>query len=165
LNVSRRDAIWMAPGLALALAAPAKASPARVEPFDGRTWRALQAGLRTPTLVVFSATWCPNCPAVIEDLAQEVREHGFKAQLLAVVIDVAPGEQDAGLMGHSYYRLMDRLLAFSGQAPALRHSVDPTWRGATPFVALLSPGQAPRLVTGAPGEEDLRAWMSPARAR
>jgi thiol-disulfide isomerase/thioredoxin len=115
--------------------------------------------------VIFSATWCPNCPAVIEDLALDVREHGFKAQLLAVVIDVAPGEQDAGLMGHAPYRLMDRLLAFSGQAPALRHSVDPTWRGATPFVALLSPGRAPRLVTGAPGEEDLRAWMAPARAR
>jgi thiol-disulfide isomerase/thioredoxin len=147
---------------ALLSTSAAQAAPAGVEAFDARTWQALRRAVKQPTVVVFSATWCPNCPAVIEDLAQDIRERKLAAPLLAVVMDVAPGENDAGLLRHAHYGVTDRLFAFSGQAPALRLSVDPSWRGATPFVVFLAPGKAPRFVTGPPGDEDLQAWLAPA---
>jgi thiol-disulfide isomerase/thioredoxin len=137
-------------------------APAGVEAFDARSWQVLRKAVKQPTVVVFSATWCPNCPAVIEDLAQDIRDRHLQAPLLAVVMDVAPGENDAGLLRHTHYALTDRLFAFSGQAPALRLAVDPTWRGATPFVAFLAPGKAPRFVTGPPSDDDLQAWLAPA---
>ncbi len=165
MNVSRRELLMMLPGLAVGLGDPARAAPSRVETFDSRTWKQLQAGLKSPTVVAFSATWCPNCPAVIEDLADDIRSRHFGGQLLAVVMDVAPGENDAGLMRPAHYQVADRLFAFSGQAPALRYAVDPTWRGATPFLAFLNPGRAPRFVTGPPQPEDLKAWMTPAKVK
>jgi thiol-disulfide isomerase/thioredoxin len=144
----------------------AQAAPARVETFDVRTWQALRTGVKQPTVVVFSATWCPNCPAVIEDLAQDIRERPLKsARLLAVVMDVGPGDQDAALLRHPHYAVTDRLFAFAGQAPALRYAVDPGWRGATPFVVFLAPGKPPRFVTGPPTEGDLQAWLAPPKGQ
>jgi thiol-disulfide isomerase/thioredoxin len=159
LNVLRRDLLAIVSGLTLGLSPSARAKAARVESFDLRSWQTLLAAVKTPTAVVFSATWCPNCPAVIEDLAQDLRERPVTTQLLAVVMDVAPGENDAGLMRHAHYSVVDRLFAFSGQAPALRYSVDPKWRGATPFVVLLAPDRPPRMVTGPPSEQDLQSWL------
>ena len=147
-------------GLMLMLAgAGAHAAPAAVEAFDARSWKTLQSSIKRPTVVVFSATWCPNCPAVIEDLVQDIQQRKLKAKLLAVVMDVAPGENDAALLRHTHYGMSDRLFAFSGQAPALRYSVDPKWRGATPFVVFLAPRGKPRVVTGPPSDEDVDAWV------
>lgn len=137
------------------------AAPA-VEAFEADTWKRLQAETRTPAIVVFSATWCPNCPAVLDDLARDRRRQRLKAPLLAVIMDVPPGESDAALLRDAHYRQADRLLAFSGPAPALRYSVDPRWRGATPFVALLMPGRPPRTITGPPSSADLDAWVASA---
>jgi thiol-disulfide isomerase/thioredoxin len=153
------DRVLLACCLALPFGQGAVAAPRQVEPFDARTWKSLQASLKEPTVVVFSATWCPNCPAVIEDLVQDVRQRKRKASVLAVVMDVAPGESDAALLRHAHYRVTDRLFAFSGQAPALRYGVDPAWRGATPYVVFLSPGAPARVVVGPPTEEDLEAWL------
>jgi thiol-disulfide isomerase/thioredoxin len=149
----RALALW------LTLAGPAaQAAPGTVDAFTPATWAALQSTLQRPTVVVFSATYCPNCPAVIEQLAQIVRQPLRHAELMAVVMDAAPGDNDAALLHDAHYRSVDRLFAFEGQAAAVRHAVDPRWRGVTPFVALLVPGAAPRLVTGAPGAADLDAW-------
>jgi hypothetical protein len=143
----------------LLLCGVVQAAPRGVEPFDSKSWKTLKAGVKQPTVVVFSATWCPNCPAVIEELVQDIRQRKLKASLMAVVIDVAPGENDPGLLRHAHYRMADRLFAFSGQAPAVRYTVDPNWRGATPYVVFLVPGAAERVVTGPPTEEDVDAWV------
>jgi hypothetical protein len=137
---------------------PAAAAPRAVEPFDTTTWSALQAGLKQPTVVVFSTTDCAHCPAVIDSLAQRIRGRQLRANLLAVVMDVAPGEDDAALLKHPHYGRAHRVLAFSGQAPALRHSVNPQWRGITPYVVFLAPGQAPQAVTGPPSDGTVQAW-------
>lgn len=164
----RKFAAWAA-GLALLVNLGAVAAPRTVEAFDAAQWRALQATLKQPAVVVFSATWCPNCPAVIEELAQDLRERHLAAPLLVVVMDVAPGEADAKLLQQAHYRVAERLFAFAGPAPALRYSVDPAWRGATPFVALLTPGAPPRFVTGPPTGDELDAWaraaLSPGSTR
>lgn len=148
----------------------ATAAPRQVEAFDAAAWSALQAGLTQPTVVVFSTTDCVHCPAVISKLAQQIQQREAKAQgrpsLVAVVMDAAPGDDDAALIGNVHYRPADRLLAFSGQAPALRYSVDPHWRGVTPFVVFLSPRLAPVLVTGPPTPAQVTSWLrAPATAK
>lgn len=139
------------------------AAPRGVEPFAADTWPALQASLKKPTLVVFSSTSCGNCPAVMNELAADLRRRRIDATLMAVVTDMAPGEDDAHLLRQLHYRVAERLFAFDGQAPALRHRVNPAWRGATPYVGLLVPGQPVRWVTGAPSAADLDGWATSRR--
>ena len=137
---------------------PAHAAPRTVEVFDRPAWPALQAGLTAPAIVVFTATYCAHCPAVIAQLARDKRRLQPSAQLIAVVIDAAPGDDDARLLRDPHHHPVDRLFAFQGQAAALRHAVDPSWRGITPYVAFLHPGEAPRWVMGPPSVQDLAAW-------
>lgn len=147
----------------LALAGTALAAPRVVEAFGTGTWQTLQTSIQQPTVVVFTATWCASCPVVMEDLVVQLRQRKIKASVLAVVMDVAPGDNDAALVRNPHYRLADRLFAFDGQAPAIRDRVDPRWRGAAPYVVLLSPHAAPRLSTGMPGDADLAAWAAAGR--
>jgi hypothetical protein len=136
----------------------AAAAPRSVETFDARTWPALQASLDTPAVVVFTTTDCAYCPGVIEQLAGEIRERRLKAPLIAVVLDAAPGEADAQLVADPHYGPADRLMAVSGQVAAVRHSVNPAWRGMTPYVAFLRPGASPAWVLGKPSETAIEAW-------
>jgi len=148
--------------LALALtmqAVAANAAPRAVEAFSADTWPALQAGLKAPLAVVFTTTDCAHCPAAIEHLAGLLHRHRGGATLAAVVMDAAPGADDAPLLATAHYRVADRLFAFDGQAVALRYRVNPAWRGVTPYVALLAPGRPMRLVTGEPSADELRAWL------
>lgn len=146
-------ALWLAVALL-----PAHAAPRTVEVFDRPAWGALQAGLTAPAIVVFTASYCAHCPAVMAQLAQDKRRLLPSAQLIAVVMDAVPGDDDAKLLRDPHHRPLDRLFAFQGQAPALRHAVDPSWRGVTPYVAFLHPGEPPRWVTGPPKAQDLAAW-------
>jgi thiol-disulfide isomerase/thioredoxin len=146
-------ALWAAAALV-----PAHAAPRAVEVFDRPAWGALQAGLTAPAIVVFTATYCAHCPAVMAQLAQDKRRLLPSAQLIAVVMDAVPGDDDAKLLRDPHHRPLDRLFAFQGQAAALRHAVDPSWRGITPYVAFLHPGEPPRWVTGPPKAQDLAAW-------
>lgn len=147
-------------GLCLLLAG-ASAAPRRVEAFDTAAWPALQAGLKMPTVLVFSTTDCAHCPAVFRRLGQDIhqRQGQGRASLVAVVMDAAPGDDDAALVHDPRYQPADWLLVFSGQAPALRYAVDPRWRGITPFVVFLSP-QAPQVfVTGPRKPAQIAAWL------
>jgi hypothetical protein len=162
LNALFRDAL--AAWLMLGIGAAAWATPRAVEAFDAEGWAGLQAGLRRPAIVVFTATDCVHCPAVINALARDGRLSRVKGSLAAVVMDVAPGESDPALLRSPHYRRVHRLFAFAGQAPALRHAVNPAWRGVTPYLALLRPGETPVWVTGPPTSEVLDRWARPAAA-
>lgn len=146
--------------LALVAAIGAHAAPARVvEPFGEDSWVNLQTQLKQPAAVVFTTTDCAHCPAVIQSLATTIRHQHLKAGLWVVVMDQAPGEDDAALLADNHYRAAHRLLAFDGQAARLRHGVDPGWRGMTPYVVLLAPGQTARAVVGPPAAADVAAWV------
>ncbi len=151
------------PLLALCLwacAGAAWAAPATsVEPFDEHSWAALQSQLKQPAAVVFTTTDCAHCPAVIQSLATTLRRGHLKAGLWVVVMDMAPGEDDAALLADNHYRAANRLLAFDGQALRLRHGVDPNWRGMTPYVALLRPAQPAVTVVGPPSAQQVDAWV------
>jgi len=143
--------------LSAAVQLPASAAPRQVEAFDASAWPALQAGLKQPAMVVFSTTDCGHCPAVLAQLRQQIGRR--RAALIAVVMDFVPGQDDAMLKADPHYRHADRLFAFDGQAPALRHTVDPRWRGVTPYVVFLTPGSPPKAVTGPPSAAYVAAWL------
>lgn len=137
----------------------AVAAPKAVEAFDATTWPALQQA-RQPMAVVFTTTDCSHCPAVVEQLAQTVQQRRDGARLITVVMDMPPGEADAQLLATAHYRRCDRLMAFDGPVATLRYQVNPAWRGVTPYVALLRPGQPVKFVMGAPSAQDLKDWSS-----
>ena len=141
----------------------AGAAPKAVEAFDTGTWKSLQGSLKQPTVVVFTATWCATCPMVMEELARQIRQRKVPATMVAVVMDVTPGSHDAALLKNAHYVRADRLFAFDGQAAALRDRVDPNWRGAAPYVVLLSPHAPPRRSTGLPADSELAAWAAAGR--
>ncbi|MBP7667561.1 MAG: hypothetical protein KA774_11980 [Burkholderiaceae bacterium] len=141
------------------------APPRAVEAFDSSTWPALQGELKQPAAVVFTTTDCAHCPAVIQGLARTLQQRHLPAGLVVVVMDLAPGENDAALLADLHYRPADRLLAFDGQAAALRYGVNPQWRGVTPYVALLAPKAQTLAVTGPPSAADLDTWVRNFRSR
>lgn len=135
------------------------AAPRAVETFDSKTWPQLQAELKRPAVAVFTTTDCVHCPAVIDSLTRGIRQRRLKADLTVVVMDQAPGDNDAALLSNKHYRQVDRLFAFAGQAPALRYAVDPRWRGATPYVVFMAPKAPALAVTGPPSAADFDAWV------
>ena len=138
------------------------AAPPRIDAFDVQAWQALQTSPGRGTAVVFTTTDCTYCPGVLRQLADEIRRRKLDATLVAVVMDVAPGQDDAQLLNDPHHRDVDRVLAFSGQAAALRHAVNPAWRGVTPYVAFLSKGAAPKWVTGPPSARAVEDWAAAA---
>ena len=147
------------------LSTHASAAPRAVETFDSKTWPQLQAELTRPAIVVFTTTDCVHCPVVIDSLARDIRQRKLKADLTVVVMDQAPGENDAALLSNSHYRRVDRLFAFAGQAPALRYAVDPRWRGVTPYVVFMAPKAPALAVIGPPSAADFDAWVQASTGR
>lgn len=145
-------------GLAALCTTTALAAPRTVESFETGTWQGLQASLKQPMAVVFTTTDCAHCPAVIARLRQDIERRKLKAVLMAVVMDQAPGDDDAALLRSRHYQPVDRLFAFSGQTAALRYGVDPRWRGVTPYVVFLSPLAASTAVAGPPPAAVFDAW-------
>ncbi len=141
--------------LALALLPlTAAAAPAQVERFTAQTWAQFQSGLQRPAIVVFSTTDCIYCPAVIADLAQDIEQRKAPVPLVVVVMD---GDGKPALLRDPEYQKASRLFVFAGPAAALQYSINPKWRGVTPYVALFPAQGAPRLVTGRPTTQDLDA--------
>jgi thiol-disulfide isomerase/thioredoxin len=125
------------------------------EPFDGQTWSRLAVETRQRAIVVFSATYCVHCPAVIQKLAKEKMKYGKNVVLVAVVMD---GTSE--IRGKPPYDKVDRLFVFNGHEPAIRYSVNPDWRGVTPYTVLLSPERAPHYIAGPPSEKDLQQFFA-----
>ena len=148
--------------LGAAHVAAAPATPA-VLPFDGGTWQALTRAPQRPLAVVFSSTDCSHCPKVIDDMAAAIRKSRNKAQpgaqLIVVVMDGA--RQEAALRTDPHTRNAQRLYVFTDDPQALRYTVNPDWRGLTPYVALIPLQGAPRFYTGAPPAAALAAFLLP----
>ena len=146
------------------LAGAAVAAPRSVEAFEAGTWDKLRADGARPGVVGFSTAGGVHCPAVTDQLARQIRQRKLPASLVAVVMDAAPGDNDAALLANPHQRQASRIFAFAGQAPALRLSVEPRRRGVTPCVVFLVPGRPSRAVTGPPSDDDVDAWVQRVRA-
>jgi thiol-disulfide isomerase/thioredoxin len=140
-------------------AAPAQpAEPRRIEVFDHTTWQRLQADLPRPALVGFTATWCANCPEVLRRLAEVHRANGLPSPLVVVVMD---GDGHSRLLDEPHYRAAGRLFVFDGEEAPLRYTVQPQWRGVTPYVALLPRKGAAAFVAGSPSQAQIETWLRP----
>jgi len=156
----RRSVVWSRRPIglfALMLVAVARAHSApHFEDFTAVTWTQWQRVLPRPAIVVFSTTYCPTCPQVFNDLAHSVRHAGAAVPLIAVIMDI---DGLARVERLEHFRLADRLFVFRGNEAALRFSVDPRWRGVTPYVALFGLRGAPTLTAGNPDAAQMRAVL------
>jgi len=135
------------------------AAPQPVLPFGTGTWAELGASPLRPLAVVFTTTDCTHCPAAIDGLAKAMRKAGSKTRLVVVVMDGA-GQDDA-LRKDRHYAKAGILYAFAGDPAALRYTVNPAWRGLTPYVALLPRGGSPQFHNGAPPPDAVAAFLRP----
>lgn len=138
----------------------ALAHPSRVETLDAAAWSRLQQSEKGPSAVVFSTTDCAHCPGVIAQLSGHIRAQKSHARLIVVVMDGAGPE----LLRHEAYLPADRLFVFDPATPpaALRHAVDPRWRGVTPYVVLMKPAAPAVAQAGPPPAELLQRWLGEA---
>ena len=124
------------------------------ERFDAQTWSVLRTEVRRPAIVVFTTAHCPTCPEVFASIAQWRAQQMPNAPLVAVLMDgrdpLVPDPTATSAQRH--LRAADRLFAFEGPQAALRYSVDPTWRGVTPYVALIPAAGPVTFSAGAPTE-------------
>lgn len=134
----------------------ANAAPSIVEPFDVGTWQRLQQELPRPSVIVFTATYCASCPAVMGKLSDALEERGIAGDVVAVVIDEA---DEPLLLKSEHYQRASRLFLFDGNEASLRYHVDPRWRGVTPYLALLPVKGEPAFVAGTPDDAQIAAWL------
>jgi thiol-disulfide isomerase/thioredoxin len=145
--------------LVLASSCASQASPELVKSFDKSTWTQMTHAPSRPSVVVFTTTDCSFCPDVIDALAKDVRQQGkARANLFVVVMDGAG--QSSALLKNAHYRRVDGLYAFNGQDLALRYSVNPDWRGLTPYVAMIPKHGAPQFVTGRPSDVEMNSFLA-----
>lgn len=151
--------------LLLLACAGSQAVSSAVEAFDMPAWKRLQSAVK-PTVVVFTATSCADCPAVLERMARDLHRRRPDAALVAVLTDAAPGEAERALLGGRRYRGADRWMAFAGSPQALRQAVNPQWpSGVMPYVGLLGSRAGPAWMAGAPSAADLERWLAVCSAR
>ena len=133
------------------------AAPQSVQPFDANTWSKLKQSQQMPSVVIFSTTDCTHCPRVIDEMAMALRNAKIKARLIVVVMDGA-GHENA-LRKNRHYRDARDLYVFDGDEVALRYSVNPEWRGLTPYVALLPVKGEARFHSGSPPADAVRTFL------
>ena len=140
--------------LMLFMSAGVDAAP-KAELFEAASWERLSHDPGHPAIVVLSTTDCVHCPGVIRSLAREKSRYPGNPRLIAVVMD---GGLD--IVGKSPYNLAERVFVFGKNPQALRYSVNPDWRGVTPYIALLSPYRPIQYLVGPPAERDIRAFFA-----
>lgn len=145
--------------IACVLATSSPAEPTKVESFDAASWARLQKDLPRPSAVVFTATYCASCPAVLAKLADALAQGSAKGDVVAVVIDEAAERE---LLESAHYAHASRLFLFTGDETRLRYQVDPQWRGVTPYVALLRSEGKTTFIAGPPSAAHLEAWLDQA---
>ncbi|MFZ6748987.1 hypothetical protein [Undibacterium sp. Ren11W] len=143
--------------LSLLSSAQALAAAKQIENFDAHSWQRFQKDLPRPAAVIFSTTDCSHCPAIIAALGEQLKNRLPQIPLVVVVMD---GEDQPGLLQEAHYKPASRLFVFKGQSAALQYSINPNWRGITPYVALLPKNGEPKLVMGKPSAQELESWLS-----
>jgi thiol-disulfide isomerase/thioredoxin len=142
--------------LAFCVFAAAAAAAPRVERFDAGAWERLQEELSRPSAVVFTASYCASCPAVLAKLSGALKEQGVEGDVVAVVIDEAEASE---LLTSRHYKQASRLFLFAGNEASLRYHVDSRWRGVTPYVALLTADGEMMFVAGTPSDAQVAVWI------
>ena len=144
--------------LLLVLMQSSFAAPSLVEPFDQTTWRSLISKQQQPALVIFTSVTCIHCPAAIKRLA--TKRSAIASQIPLVVVSM-DAESNAALLQDPHYASADRLFLFRGRSQALQFSVNPEWRGMTPYVGFIDIRGGVRFSLGEPRDALLSEWLRP----
>ncbi len=144
--------------LLLVLMQSSFAAPSLVEPFDQATWRTLVSKQDQPALVIFTAVACIHCPAAIKRLA--VKRSAIAPHIPLVVVSM-DADSNAVLLQDPHYAPADRLFLFRGRSQALQFSVNPEWRGMTPYVGFIDSRGGVRFSLGEPRDALLSEWLRP----
>ncbi|MGZ8413658.1 MAG: TlpA family protein disulfide reductase [Gemmatirosa sp.] len=99
-------------GLPVGTAAPAAA----LQTLDGQATDLARYVGKTPVLIEFWASWCPNCKALEPQLQRIARTHGAKVKLLGVAVSVNQTPQRARLYAKKYQLPMELLWDAQGKA-------------------------------------------------
>jgi thiol-disulfide isomerase/thioredoxin len=75
----------------------AKAPAAQVETLDGKPVDLGQFIGKTPVILEFWATWCPNCQALEPQLLAAYKQYGGKVRFMAIAVSVNQSQQRAKL--------------------------------------------------------------------
>ena len=134
------------------------AAPSLVEPFDQSTWRSLTNKQEQPALVIFTSVTCIHCPAAIKRLAAKRSAIAPHIPLVVVSMDA---DSNAVLLQDPHYAPADRLFLFRGRSQALQFSVNPEWRGMTPYVGFIDSRGGVRFSLGEPKDAVLSDWLRP----
>jgi thiol-disulfide isomerase/thioredoxin len=99
-------------GLPVGTVAPAAA----VQTLDGKPTDLARYVGKTPVLIEFWASWCPNCKALEPQLQRIARAHGAKVKLLGVAVSVNQTPQRARLYAQKYKLPLELLWDAQGKA-------------------------------------------------
>ena len=132
------------------------AAPSLVEPFDQATWRTFVSKQEQPALVVFTSVTCIHCPGAIKRLAAKRNAIAPHIPLVVVSTDA---ESNAALLQDPHYAPADRLFLFRGRSQVLQFSVNPEWRGMTPYVGFIDSRGGVRFSLGEPRDAVLSEWL------
>lgn len=163
LNVAVRLAIRLACGLVsiAATAHPseqhgASARSIAVKPFNEGTWTSLLKTGPRPAAYMFTTTYCSACPGVFAEVREAAKGSKARPELIVVMID-AEGPQ--ALRHAAHFRGMTQFFTFDGYEPAIRASIDPTWRNITPYVVLMDRSGRIQKGVGSPSAQSLQQWL------
>ncbi|CAM8645378.1 hypothetical protein MCEMSEM47_01251 [Burkholderiales bacterium] len=126
-------------------------------PFDLDTWPHLSHSAGKAA-VVFTSTHCVHCPGLVADLLGARKQLPQRYKILVVMTD--GGASD---LGKPPYNEADGRYFFKGNSQALRYSVNQSWKGVTPYVALMSPAGGVQFYSGSPPQDSLQRWLRDSR--
>ena len=127
-----------------------------VEPFDEKTWPLILSNGPQPAAYLFTTSYCSTCPAAFKSIALAAQKSKTKPQVAVVMMDVE-GEQ---AMRHAHhFKGLNKLYAFDGYEPSIRHAIDPTWQNITPYIVLIDQHGVVSKSIGAPSAKALQAWL------
>ena len=169
MNRTRIGGRGRALGLALALllgAAPlsaqdgslplgTKAPAAMVETLDGKAVDLAQYIGKTPVLIEFWATWCPNCKALEPALHAARQKYGRQVKFLAVAVSVNQTPQRAKLYAQKHKLPLEVLFDRKGAATSAYHVF------ATSTIVVID-GAGRVVYTGQGGDQDIEGAIKKA---
>lgn len=144
--------------LALAIGATPFSASAKitVHAFNEGTWAALMKTGPRPAAYMFTTSYCSVCPAVFQEVREATKSSRVRPELIVVMMDV---EGTHALHHASHFTGMTQLFSFDGYEPAIRATIDPSWRLITPFVVLVDRHGAVQKGVGSPSPQSLKRWL------
>lgn len=117
-----------------------------INAFTAETWSQMLKTIPRPAVIMFTSSDCTHCPGTLKNLRRIREEQRLKWSLSIVQIDEEA--YDFGDANDARWR-------FAGNIQRLQYSVNPKWRGITPYIVLLHSDGGTEFILGAPGKAQL----------